>query len=98
MRDEEAEARLFRHLDQALADATEAGHTANLARLEAIKGRHEDDTALLESAIERAEGSGDRSAEAWVGAHYGDYLGAHGQFEASLAHMARAIEILGVAG
>ena len=55
MRNEEAEARLFRHVDQALTNATEAGHTANMARLEAIKGRHQDDEALLESAIARAE-------------------------------------------
>ena len=40
MRDEEAEARLFRHVDQALTNATEAGQTANMARLEAMKGRH----------------------------------------------------------
>ena len=40
MRNEEAEARLFRHVDQALTDATEAGQMANMARLEAIKGRY----------------------------------------------------------
>jgi hypothetical protein len=69
-----------------------------MAKLQTIKGIHEDDTALLESAIELAKGSGDGSAEAWVGAYYGDYLGTHGQFEASLVHTVRAIEILGVQG
>jgi class 3 adenylate cyclase/tetratricopeptide (TPR) repeat protein len=98
VRNEEAEERLFRHLDQALANATEAGDTARMAKLQTIKGIHEDDTALLESAIELAKGSGDGSAEAWVGAYYGDYLGTHGQFEASLVHTVRAIEILGVQG
>ena len=68
MRDEEAEARLFRHVDQALTNATEAGQTADMARLEAIKGRHQDDEALLESAIVRAESSGDRLAEAFAAA------------------------------
>ena len=98
MRDDEAEARLFRHVDQALTSATEAGQTANMARLEAIKGRYQDDEALLESAIARAESSGDRLAEAFAAGHYGAYLGLHGQFEASLDHIARAIEIWGEQG
>ena len=72
--------------------------SADVARLEAIKGRHQDDEALLESAIARAESSGDTSAEAFAASYYGDYLGEHGQFEASLDHIARAIEILGAQG
>jgi tetratricopeptide (TPR) repeat protein len=43
-------------------------------------------------------GSGDRLAEAQVAGTYGGYLGVHAQFEASLAHTARAIEILGTLG
>ena len=74
-RNEEAEARLFRHVDQALTNATEAGQTATMARLESIKGRYQDDKALLESAIVRAESSGDRLAEAFTAANYGGYLG-----------------------
>ena len=97
-RNEDSEARLFRHVDQALAGATEAGDTANMAVLEAIKGRHEDDKALLESSIEHARSSGDRLVEAWTNARYGGYLGTHAQFEASLAHTTRAIEILGALG
>ena len=50
------------------------------------------------SALVRAEGSGDKSAEAFAADYYGDYLGQHGQFEASLVHVARAIEILGAQG
>jgi predicted ATPase/class 3 adenylate cyclase len=97
-RDEEAQARMLRHLDQATTDATEAGHTANLARLEAIKGAIHDDKALLESAIARAESSGDKLAIAFCAEYFGDILGGHGQFEASLEHYARAVEVLGTQG
>jgi class 3 adenylate cyclase/tetratricopeptide (TPR) repeat protein len=98
IRDDEAEARLLRHVDQALTNAAEAGQTADVARLETIKGRHQDDEALLLSALARAEGSGDKMAEAYVADRYGDYLGMNGQFEASLVHVARAIEIWGAQG
>lgn len=97
-RDEEAAARMLRHLDQATADATEAGHAPNLARLEAIRGAIQDDKALFESAIARAESSGDLSAIAFCAEYYGDNLGGHAQFEASLEYFARAIEILGTQG
>ena len=98
IRDKEAEARLLRHVDLALAGATEAGHTANVARLESTKAWHEDDEALFETAIEHAQSSGDRLVEARMNVRYGGYLGLHAQFEASLAHTARAIEILGALG
>ena len=98
MRDEEAETRLFRHVDEALKNATEAGQIADVARLEALKGRHQDDEALLKSALVRAESSGDTSAEAFSAAYYGHYLGQRGQFVASLGHIERAIEILGAQG
>jgi tetratricopeptide (TPR) repeat protein len=98
IRDEEAEVRLLRHVDQALTNATQAGQIANMARLEAVKGRYQDNEALLERAIGRAEGSGDRLAEAFASANYGNYLGVRGQFEASLGHFDRAIEIWGAQG
>ena len=98
MRNEGDEARLFRHVNQALAGATEADHTADIAMLESIKGRHEDDEALLKSAVVRTQASGNRLTEALVADNYGDYLGQRGQFEASLAHTARAIDILGAEG
>ena len=98
MRDDEAETRLFRHVDEALKNATEAGQIADVARLEALKGRHQDDEALLKSALVRAESSGDRSAEAFSANYYGLYLGQRGQFVASLGHIERAIEILGAEG
>jgi tetratricopeptide (TPR) repeat protein len=90
--------RLFRHVDLALTNATAVGQTANMAKLESIKGTHQDDEALFKSAIVRAEGSGDRLAEAFTAQYYGDYLGQHGQFEASLEYLARAIEIEGEQG
>lgn len=34
----------------------------------------------------------------FASAHYGNYLGVHGQFEASLGHVDRAIEIWGAQG
>jgi class 3 adenylate cyclase/tetratricopeptide (TPR) repeat protein len=98
VRDEQAETRLFRHVEEALKYATEAGQIADMARLETIKGRHQDDEALLESALVRAESSGDRSAEAFSASSYGVYLGQRGQFVASLGHIERAIEILGAEG
>ena len=97
-RDEEGQARMLRHLDQATTGATEAGHSSNMARLEAIWGAIHDDKALLESAIARAESSGDLSAIAFCTQFYGDNLGNHGQFEASLKHFARAVEVLGLQG
>jgi predicted ATPase/class 3 adenylate cyclase len=97
-RDEEERVRMLRHLDQATTDATETGHTANLARLEAIRGAFHDDKALFESAIARAESSGDKLAIAFCSEYYGDNLGGHGQFEASLKHYSRAIEMFGTQG
>jgi tetratricopeptide (TPR) repeat protein len=98
MRDEEAGACLFRHVDQALVNATADGRIADMARLETLKGRHQYDEALLQSALVRAEGSGDSSAEAYSASSYGYYLGQRGRFEASLHHVARAIEIFGTQG
>ena len=90
--------RLFRHIDEALKNATDAGEIADVAKLEALKGRHQDDEALLRSSLVRAESSGDMSAEAFSASHYGYYLGQRGQFVASLGHFERAIEILGAQG
>jgi class 3 adenylate cyclase/tetratricopeptide (TPR) repeat protein len=98
LRDEGAETRLLRHIDQTLTNAAEAGQTANMARLESIKGEYEDDEALLESAIVRAKGSGNSLAEAFAVGRYGGYLGLHGQFEESLNYIARTIDILGEQG
>jgi tetratricopeptide (TPR) repeat protein len=98
MRDEEAETRLFRHVDEALKNATEAGEIADVAKLEALKGRHQDDEALLRSSLVRAESSGDMSAEAFSASHYAFYLGQRGQFAKSLDYLERAIKIQGAQG
>jgi class 3 adenylate cyclase/tetratricopeptide (TPR) repeat protein len=98
VRDDQAETRLFRHVEEALKNATESGQIADVARLEALKGRHQDDEALLKSALVRAESSGDTSAEAFCANYYGLYLGQRGEFVASLGHIERAIEILGAEG
>lgn len=98
VRDDEAETRLFRHVEEALKNATESGQIADAAKLEALKGRHQDDEALLKSALVRAESSGDTSAEAFCANYYGGYLGQRGQFAASLGHIERAIELLGAEG
>ena len=98
VRDDQAETRLFRHVEEALKNATESGQIADVARLEALKGRHQDDEALLKSALVRAESSGDTSAEAFSANYYGLYLGQRGEFVASLGHIERAIEILGAEG
>jgi class 3 adenylate cyclase/tetratricopeptide (TPR) repeat protein len=98
MRDEEAESRLFRHVDQALANATDAGQVGNVARLETLKGFDKGDEALLKSALVRAAGSGDRLAEAFAANYYSDYLALQGRFEASVDYVVRTIEILGEQG
>ena len=98
VRDDQAETRLFRHVEKALKNATESGQIADVARLEALKGRHQDDEALLKTALVRAESSGDTSAEAFAANYYGLYLGQRGEFVASLGHIERAIEIQGAEG
>ena len=54
--------------------------------------------SLLIDALGRAEASDDALAEAHVAHQYGMYLGIHGQFEKSLAHVARAVDLLGARG
>jgi len=97
-RGENEEVSMLRHLDLAMADAAEAGRMADLARLDAIKGGIQDDRTLLDRSIARAEASGDKFAMAYCAQRYGDNLGGHGQFEASLEHCARAVEFYGMQG
>jgi class 3 adenylate cyclase/tetratricopeptide (TPR) repeat protein len=98
MRDEAAKARMLRHVDQALADAAAAGREVTVARLQTIKGLHWQDEALLVAGIECAETSGDALTQAFAAHRYGSYLGQHAQFDKSLGHVARAIDILGAEG
>jgi tetratricopeptide (TPR) repeat protein len=90
--------RMLRHVDQALENAMLDGNPALAARLQTTKGFACDDESLLIDALGRAEASGDALAEAHAARMYGFYLGIHGQFEKSLAHVARAVDLLGARG
>jgi tetratricopeptide (TPR) repeat protein len=98
MRDEAGRERILRHVDQALADASADGDLATLARLQAIKGQQWADESLLASAIARAADSGNGLAQWFAALRYGQYLGIRCQFEKSLEHIARTIDILGAQG
>jgi tetratricopeptide (TPR) repeat protein len=98
MQDDVALSRLLSHADRALEHAILDGNAALAARLQAAKGFVLDDDSLLIDALGRAEASNDTSAEAYVARQYGMYLGMHGQFEKSLAHLARSIDLLGERG
>jgi tetratricopeptide (TPR) repeat protein len=98
MPDEAAQARMLRHIDRVLENATSDGNAAVAARLQAVKGYYWDDEALLVDALARAKLSGDALALAVAENRYGQYLGKHGRFEESLAHTARTIELLGAQG
>jgi tetratricopeptide (TPR) repeat protein len=90
--------RMLRHVDQALENAMLDGNPALAARLQTTKGFACDDESLLIDALGRAEASGDALAEAYAANVYGLHLGIHGQFEKSLAHVARAVDLLGARG
>jgi tetratricopeptide (TPR) repeat protein len=98
MPDEAAQGRMLRHLDRAFENATSDGNTAAAVRLLAAKGYAWDDEAVLLDALARAELSGNASALADAEYRYGQYLGKHGQFEESLGHTARVIDLLGAQG
>jgi tetratricopeptide (TPR) repeat protein len=98
MQDEAAKARMLRHADRALENATLYGNVTAAVRLQATKGAVWDDEAFLMDALARTEASGDALALAFAEHCYGQHLGIHGQFEASLGHVARAVDILGAQG
>jgi hypothetical protein len=98
MPDEAAQGRMLRHIDRAFENATSDGNAAAEVRLQAAKGFNWDDDALLVDALARAELSGDALALADAEYRYGQYLGKHGQFEESLVHTARVIDLLGAQG
>jgi class 3 adenylate cyclase/tetratricopeptide (TPR) repeat protein len=99
MRDEADTARMLQHIDEALSDVTATGQMGSAARLQAIKGAYLENEALLVDAIRLAEASGDRFAEAFTVRRYGQYLGHPlAQYEKSLDHLARAVDLLGAQG
>jgi len=96
--DDAAVFRVLQHVSRAIEDALRNGQTAMAAKLLAAKGSICDDEGLLKEALKHAEASGDTSAEATAEFRYCIYLGTHGQFEKSRAHVARAVELLGKRG
>ena len=98
VQDDVALSRMLRHVDRAFENARLDGNAALAARLQTVKGYFCDDESLLIDALGRAEASDDALAEAHVAHQYGMYLGIHGQFEKSLAHVARAVDLLGARG
>jgi tetratricopeptide (TPR) repeat protein len=95
MRDESARARMLRHVDRALENAIRDGDLTAAVKLQVSKGATVDDEALLVDALARAEALGDVPALAFAEQRYGQYLGIHGQFEKSLTHVARSIDLMG---
>jgi tetratricopeptide (TPR) repeat protein len=96
-RNEPGEATMLRHIDLALAGATD-GPVGTIARLEAWKGDFCNDEALLFGAIARAQGTGDALAQAFAALRYGNWLANHDKLERGLAHIAQAIDIMGARG
>jgi predicted ATPase/class 3 adenylate cyclase len=96
--DDTAVARVLQHLNQAIEGALRDGRTAMAARLQAANGSISDDERLLIEALTHAQESGDASAEAFAEFRYSLYLGQHGQFEKSRAHVARSVELFGNQG
>ena len=93
-----AKPRMLQHIDNALADAASDGRESTIVWLEALKGAHWGEEALIVDAIRRAEDLGDPLAEAFANSRYAQYLGSLSQFEKSLNHEARAIDIYGASG
>ena len=89
---------MLRHVDRALENAAKDGNATAAVRLQVSKGAFFNDEALLVSALAEAETLGDVPALAFAEQRYGQYLGVHGQFEKSLAHVARSIDLMGAQG
>jgi tetratricopeptide (TPR) repeat protein len=66
--------------------------------LQVSKGSVVHDETLLVDGLARAEALGDVPTLAFAEQRYGQYLGVVGQFENSLAHVARSIELMGAQG
>ena len=98
MRDDAGKASMQIRIDRVLAEAAQGGDSGILSRLETLKAFILDDESLLLRAIERAADLQDIGAQAYATAQYGAHLGRRGKFEKSLAHCARAIDLMGVLG
>ena len=89
---------MLRHVDDAIETASADGNVTVAVKLQASKGSFWDDEAFLVDALARAEVSGDAATRGFVEHRYSAFLGAHGQFEKSLAHVSRAVDLLGGEG
>ena len=85
-------------ISTALENAMNDGDPTAAINLQVGKGAILDDETLLVRACAEAEALGDVPALASAEQRYGHYLGIHGQFENSLAHVARSIELMGARG
>src|SRR5262245_7397705 len=85
--------KMLRHVDQALALASQAGQSRTSALLESLKGAYWEDEALLANAVVHAESSGDAQALRYAVFNYGTYLGKCARYATALNHIARALAI-----
>jgi class 3 adenylate cyclase/tetratricopeptide (TPR) repeat protein len=98
VRDDAARARMLRHVDRALENAVKDGNASAAIKLQVSKGSFVHDEMLLVDGLARAEALGDVPTLAFAEQRYGQYLGVRGQFEKSLGHVARSIELMGGQG
>jgi class 3 adenylate cyclase/tetratricopeptide (TPR) repeat protein len=89
-RDNAAKVSMLRHMDEALALATEAGELATIARIEARKGINWEDEGLLIAAMGHAEASGDALVRRYTAHNYAAYLGKCARYATALDYIARA--------
>jgi tetratricopeptide (TPR) repeat protein len=82
------------HLDRALKAAMALDDPLRLVKAETLHGSHRQDEPTLVRAAERARAIGDDAMRAFTALEYGGYLGQVGRYEASMAQLAPAIELL----
>jgi tetratricopeptide (TPR) repeat protein len=90
--------RALRHIDKAVAIASDDGDAAALAHLKAYKGHKLQDETLLVEATRHASDSRDLAAMAAVDETCAVYYGLCGRFQESVDHVERAVAIYGDLG
>jgi class 3 adenylate cyclase/tetratricopeptide (TPR) repeat protein len=86
------------HLTRALEAARSLDDQALLVKVESLHGWYRQDEPTMLRAIERARPLGDDESRAFTALQYGGYLGQVGRYEASMAQIGPAIEMLGRMG
>ena len=85
----------LRHIEEAIAGATDSGDNACVSLLESTKAVFTLDENLFITAIQHARESGDKLALANTLSRYANiYLGAIGQYEKALTHIGEAVGLL----